>query len=88
MRLVNPEEPDIPNSKLNTCVENVFRIWSERDKLTQLVFLDQSTPKDGFNLYDDIKQKLILRGVPADEIAFVHDAVNDAMRTTLFNKVR
>lgn len=88
MRLVNPEEPDNPNSKLNTCVENVFRIWSERDKLTQLVFLDQSTPKDGFNLYDDIKQKLILRGVPADEIAFVHDAVNDAMRTTLFNKVR
>lgn len=88
MRLVNPDEPDNPGSKLNTCVENVFRIWSERDKLTQLVFLDQSTPKDGFNLYDDIKQKLVMRGVPADEIAFVHDAVNDAMRTTLFNKVR
>lgn len=88
MRLVDENAPDDPKSKLNTCVENVFRIWSEHDKLTQLVFLDQSTPKDGFNLYDDIKQKLVSRGVPPEEIAFVHDALNDAMRTSLFNKVR
>lgn len=88
MRLVDPEAADDPNSKLNTCVENVFKIWKEHEKLTQLVFLDQSTPKDGFNLYDDIKEKLVRRGVPAEEIAFVHDALNDAMRTALFNKVR
>ena len=88
MRLVDPTLPDDPQSKLNTCVANVFKIWSDDDKLTQLIFLDQSTPKDGFNLYDDIKQKLIAKGVPKDEVAFVHDAVNDAMRTALFNKVR
>ncbi len=88
MRLVDPDAEDDPNSKLNNCVKNVFKIWSEHEKLTQLVFLDQSTPKDGFNLYDDIKQKLINLGVPKDEIAFVHDALNDAMRTSLFNKVR
>ena len=88
MRLVDPNAADDPNSKLNTCVENVLRIWKEHEKLTQLVFLDQSTPKDGFNLYDDIKSKLVARGVPPEEIAFVHDALNDAMRTALFNKVR
>ena len=88
MRLVDPNAEDDPDSKLNNCVKNVFKIWSEHEKLTQLVFLDQSTPKDEFNLYDDIKQKLIGMGVPKDEIAFVHDALNDAMRTSLFNKVR
>ena len=88
MRLVDDSAPDDPNSKLNTCVGNVFKIWKEHEKLTQLVFLDQSTPKDGFNLYEDIKQKLVSRGVPGEEIAFVHDALNDAMRTALFNKVR
>lgn len=88
MRLVDPYAPDLPTSKLNACVENVYKIWSENKTVTQLVFLDQSTPKDGFNLYDDMKQKLCAKDVPSKEIAFVHDAVNDAMRTALFNKVR
>lgn len=88
MRLVDPTAPDLPSSKLNTCVEKVFEIWSGDSTVTQLVFLDQSTPKDDFNLYDDMKDKLVAKGIPAKEIAFVHDAVNDAMRTTLFNKVR
>ena len=88
MRLVDPEAPDLPTSKLNACVENVFEIWSGNKQVTQLVFLDQSTPKDGFNLYDDMKQKLVEKGVSPKEIAFVHDAVNDAMRAQLFNKVR
>lgn len=88
MRLVDPDAPDGKTSKLNTCVENVFKIWTEHEKLTQLIFLDQSTPKDEFNLYDDIKSKLVSLGIPSDEIAFVHDALNDAMRTALFNKVR
>ncbi|MBR3299673.1 MAG: DEAD/DEAH box helicase family protein [Clostridia bacterium] len=88
MRLVDPDAEDDPDSKLNSCVKNVFKIWSEHEKLTQLVFLDQSTPKDRFNIYDDIKKKLIALGMPQEEIAFVHDALNDAMRTALFNKVR
>ena len=88
MRLVDPNAEDSPDSKLNTCVRKVFEIWKENDAVTQLVFLDQSTPKDDFNLYDDMKDKLHALGVPRKEIAFVHDAVNDAMRTTLFNKVR
>ena len=77
MRLVDPNAADEQGSKLNNCVRNVYSIWSENEKLTQLVFLDQSTPKEGFNLYDDIKRKLVNMGVPADEIAFVHDAVTD-----------
>lgn len=88
MRLVDPTAEDLPTSKLNTCVEKVYEIWRGDDTVTQLVFLDQSTPKDGFNLYDDMKDKLTERGVPAEQIAFVHDAINDAMRTKLFNKVR
>ena len=88
MRLVDPKAEDMPDSKLNTCVRKVFEIWSENSAVTQLVFLDQSTPKDGFNLYDDMKDKLVALGVPPKETAFVHDAVNDAMRTVLFNKVR
>lgn len=88
MRLVDPDLPDDADSKLNQCVRNVFEIWNKNSKLTQLIFLDQSTPKEGFNLYDDIKTKLISLGVPQEEIAFVHDAVNDNMRIALFNKVR
>ena len=88
MRLVDPHAEDSPDSKLNTCVRKVFEIWSGNPTVTQLVFLDQSTPKDEFNLYDDMKDKLAALGIPRKEIAFVHDAVNDAMRTTLFNKVR
>ena len=88
MRLVDPNAEDSPNSKLNTCVRKVYEIFCENSSVTQLVFLDQSTPKDEFNLYDDMKDKLAALGVPRKEIAFVHDAVNDAMRTALFNKVR
>lgn len=88
MRLVDRDAPDNPESKLNTCVKNVYKIWKDSSKLTQLVFLDQSTPKDDFNLYDDMLDKLVKCGIPRKEIAFVHDAVTDEMRTVLFNRVR
>ena len=91
-RLMNPLLPDDPNSKLNACVGNVFRIWDEgkSEKLTQLLFCDLSTPKnDGsFNVYDDIKAKLIDRGVPPEQIAFIHDADSEAKKKELFAKVR
>ena len=86
-RLINPLLPDDPGSKVNTCVRNVFQIWqdTQQDRLTQLIFCDFSTPgKDkGFNVYDDIKQKLIASGVPEDEIsdgreqAKIHKPNND-----------
>ncbi len=91
-RLANPMLPDNPESKVNACVENIFRFWQEnRDKrLTQLVFCDLSTPKnDGqFNVYDDVRQKLIARDVPADEVAFIHDANTETRKKELFAKVR
>ena len=91
-RLMNPLLPDDPDSKVNTCVKNVFQIWSDtkEDRLTQLVFCDFSTPgKDkGFNVYDDIKQKLIASGVPESEIAFIHDADTEKKKDELFAKVR
>ena len=91
-RLINPLLPDDPDSKLNACVGNVLRIWQDgqADKLTQLVFCDLSTPKnDGtFNVYDDIKTKLIANGVPVEEIAFIHDADTEAKKKDLFAKVR
>ena len=91
-RLMNPLLPDDPDSKLNACVGNVFRIWEEGkdEKLTQLLFCDLSTPKnDGtFNVYDDIKTKLIERGVPSEQIAFIHDADSEAKKKELFAKVR
>jgi len=91
-RLMNPLLPDDPGSKLNACVNNVFRIWEEGNdrKLTQLVFCDLSTPKnDGtFNVYDDIKAKLAARGIPEAEIAFIHDADTEAKKKELFAKVR
>lgn len=91
-RLMNPLLPDDPNSKLNACVRNVLRIWEEgkEDRLTQLLFCDLSTPKnDGnFNVYDDIKTKLIAGGVPENEIAFIHDADSEAKKKELFAKVR
>ena len=91
-RLMNPLLPDDPNSKLNACVNNVFRIWNEgnAEKLTQLLFCDLSTPKnDGtFNVYDDIKAKLIAGGVPSEQIAFIHDADTEAKKKDLFAKVR
>ena len=78
VRLMNPMLPDDPNSKLNVCVQNVLKIWEEGkdQKLTQLLFCDLSTPKnDGnFNVYDDIRKKLIAAGVPENEIEFIHNA--------------
>ena len=91
-RLMNPLLPDDPDSKLNACVRNVLRIWEEgkADKLTQLVFCDLSTPKnDGtFNVYDDIKAKLMAAGVPEKEIAFIHTADTEVKKKELFAKVR
>jgi len=91
-RLANPMLPDHEDSKVNACVENIFRFWQDhRDqKLTQLVFCDMSTPKnDGnFNVYDDVRQKLTARGVPADEIAFIHDANTETRKKELFARVR
>ena len=91
-RLMNPLLPDDPDSKLNACVGNILRIWQDgqADKLTQLVFCDLSTPKnDGtFNVYDDVKTKLIANGVPAEEVAFIHDADTEAKKKALFAKVR
>ena len=91
-RLINPLLPDDPESKLNACVKNVLRIWEKGkvDRLTQLLFCDLSTPKnDGtFNVYDDIKAKLIAAGVPEKEIAFIHDADSEAKKKELFAKVR
>lgn len=91
-RLANPMLPDHEDSKVNACVDNIFRFWQDhRDqKLTQLVFCDLSTPKnDGnFNVYDDVRQKLTARGVPADEIAFIHDANTETRKKELFAKVR
>ena len=92
VRLMNPMLPDDPNSKLNVCVQNVLKIWDEGkdQKLTQLLFCDLSTPKnDGnFNVYDDIRKKLIAAGVPENEIEFIHNADTEAKKAALFSKVR
>ena len=91
-RLMNPLLPDDPDSKLNACVRNVLRIWEEGkdEKLTQLLFCDLSIPKgDGsFNVYEDIREKLLAAGVPREEIAFIHDADTEARKKELFAKVR
>ena len=91
-RLMNPLLPDDPNSKLNACVRNVLRIWEEgkEERLTQLLFCDLSTPKgDGqFNVYDDVKKKLLAAGVPESEVAFIHTADTEAKKKELFSKVR
>ena len=91
-RLINPLLPDFEDSKLNACVEAMFETWERgsEKRLTQLFFCDLSTPKnDGsFNVYDDIRQKLIARGVPADEIKFIHEADTEAKKLELFKKVR
>ena len=92
VRLMNPMLPDDPNSKLNVCVQNVLKIWEEgkEQKLTQLLFCDLSTPKnDGnFNVYDDIRKKLVAAGVPENEIEFIHNADTEAKKAALFSKVR
>ena len=124
-RFINPNLPDEPTSKVNMCVDNIFRIWDEgqADKLTQLVFCDLSTPKsapskraakaaagnldspelhalemlaekDGtpddtnFTVYDDIREKLVARGIPREQIAFIHEANTEARKKELFSKVR
>ena len=92
VRLMNPMLPDDPNSKLNTCVRNVLQIWEDgkEQKLTQLLFCDLSTPKnDGnFNVYDDIRKKLVAAGVPENEVEFIHNADTEAKKAALFSKVR
>ncbi len=91
-RMIDPMLPDDPNSKVNACIDNVYRIWEEYadTKATQLVFCDLSTPKnDGtFNIYDDVREKLVARGIPAEQIRFIHEATSDAQKKELFAKVR
>ncbi|WP_454961705.1 helicase-related protein [Eggerthia catenaformis] len=91
-RLINPLLPDDPESKVNKCVENIYRIWkdSSASRSTQLLFSDMSTPRaDGsFNIYDDIKTKLINLGIPKEEIAFIHSAKTDKQKEEIFSKVR
>ena len=88
---MNPMLPDDPNSKLNVCVQNVLNIWEEgkEQKLTQLLFCDLSTPKnDGnFNVYEDIRKKLIAAGVPENEIEFIHNADTEAKKAALFSYI-
>ncbi len=90
-RIINPDLPDEPESKVNLCVDNIYSIWNDgkADRLTQLVFSDLSTPKEGmFSLYTDIRDKLIRRGVPQEEIAFIHGADTEVKKKELFAKVR
>ena len=97
-RLMNPLLPDSNNSKVNSCCENVYKIWSENSdkKSTQLVFCDLSTPKDmkGYekdeftDVYNELKSKLIQKGIPENEIAFIHEADNETKKKELFSKVR
>ena len=90
-RLIYPDLPDDPDSKVNICVGKIFEIWEQTmpQRSAQLVFCDLSTPKAGvFNVYDDMKAKLIERGIPETEIAFIHEANTDARKTELFGKVR
>ena len=91
-RMIDPMLPDDPDSKVNACIDNVYHIWEEHadTRSTQLIFCDLSTPKnDGtFNVYDDIREKLTARGVPAEQIRFIHEATTDAQKKELFGKVR
>ena len=90
-RLMNPLLPDDPGSKVNVCVQNVIRIWEEgkEGRLTQLIFCDNSTPQAGiFNVYDDVKAKLLEAGIPKEEVAFIHDADTEIKTKELFSKVR
>lgn len=91
-RLINDMLPDFPDSKVNRCVKNAFDIWQEtaQNRSTQLIFCDLSTPKnDGtFNVYDDVREKLVAKGIPREEIAFIHEAGTEAKKAELFAKVR
>jgi len=92
MRLINPLAADDPNGKVSTCARNVFRIWEQttEQRGAQLVFCDLSTPKDdgSFNVYDDLKKKLMAMGIPENEITYIHDANTEARKKELFAKVR
>ena len=89
-RLINPLLPDDENSKVNTCVKNIFSIWDKYTdkKSAQLVFCDMSTPSSEFNIYDDIRNKLITMGIPKEEIEFIHNANNNREKDAIFDKVR
>lgn len=90
-RIVNELLPDETESKVNACVDETFRIWAmgKERKLTQLIFCDLSTPKkEGFNIYDEVKKKLLKKGIPADEFAFIHDANTEIRKKELYSKVR
>ncbi len=90
-RLLDAEAPNDSESKLNTCVDNVYRIWEEHmdTKATQMIFCDSGTPKkDKFNVYDEVKRVLISKGIPENQVAFIHDAKTDVQREKLFQKVR
>lgn len=90
IRLFNPNADDLPGSKVNKCVDNVLNIYKETEeaKSTQVIFCDMSTPNKEFNLYDDIREKLINKGVKAEEIAFIHEAKNETQKTSMFEKVK
>lgn len=90
-RLMNPLLPDDPDSKANACVERVFTIWekTKTQRSTQMIFCDLSTPRaDGFDVYNDIRDKLVARGIPKEEVQFIHDANTEAKKAELFGKVR
>ena len=92
VRVLDPALPDIPGGKVDRCIENLFSIWkeTERDRLTQLVFCDLSTPKGNgiFSVYDDIREKLVRMGVPKEEVAFIHEYQSEVKKTALYKKVR
>lgn len=92
LRMIDPNMPDLRNSKVNIAVENIYKIWLENkeERLTQLVFCDLSTPGNdsGFNVYDDIKNKLIAKGVPGEEIEFIHNAKTSPQKLKLFEDIR
>ena len=89
-RIIDPNLPDDPNSKVNICLRNVLEIYetTAEKKSTQMIFCDQSTPSKNFNVYDDVREKLIKAGVKADEIAFIQNTKNEKEKDALFEKVR
>lgn len=90
-RLINPMLPDFEGSKLNACADNIFSLWdkTKEDRLAQMVFCDISTPNgDKFNVYDDLKEKLLAKGIPENEIAFIHDAKTNQQKQDIFTQVR
>jgi len=91
-RLINPMLPDFEGSKLNACADNIFSLWdkTKEDRLAQMVFCDISTPNGAgkFNVYDDLKEKLIAKGIPENEIAFIHDAKTNQQKQDIFSQVR